>query len=1012
MRSLGRGARFARRSAFRFVLLAALVAGGCGDDHLSRVYGTLEVTQHVDFGAVSLGRASEHVVEIKNAGRTPVTLLDCALELPAGEDWVVPTQSGRTLRAGESIRFPLSFVPTTLGLRAARINLASDAERTPQLSIELRGKGVLGDAELDTNVLDFGKVAVRATSTLSFHLVNGGENAAEVNVSVPTGLDAPDFRSSTSGEASIPKSATLGVDVTFAPQRLGVHEATIDVRACPSCALQTVRLRGEGIASTLDATPREIDFGFVESGQVATRTVEITNRGTKDAVIRRVGLSDTTPSDFTTPGLQGEVTLREGESTTVEVSFSSPLFAAREGTLRIEATANGNEVLLVPLRGDGGGPDIKVRPEALGFPRTGVGLKVEKKVTILNAGHDPTGQHPLRITDIRIDPASSPNGADFSLAFRHGRPIGPLELQAGEAETVFVTLDASRAGSFKAFLHIESNDADEPLVVVPLTGSASELGPCSYEVIPDRLDFGAVATDTSVRLAFGVRNTGANACAIANLRLASTSSRAFTLDERSTVIIDPGDTFVVPVSFRAQSPSSHTGHVLFDSTSTDRPQAEVELVARGVDSCVEVEPGLVDYGLVGLECLPPVRRVVVRNACAVAVEMYGAEIGGAPNAEFLLQSGATARTLQPGDETLFEIAYAPVDEGTDEAGLFIDTSAEDEPLLAGLIGEGALRPTAVDTFVQPALIEVDVLFVVDNSGSMMEEQDALSENFDRFIRSANARGVDYHLAVTTTGLYPYRGGMSDCPGGVQGGEAGRFFPVDNSRPRILTPQTPNVRDVFHDNVRVGICHWFEEGLEAARLALSPPLINSADAPNHPEPNDGNAGFLRDEARLYIIWISDEEDSGHVPTDEYVTFFRNLKPGRPDLISGSAIVGMPSCRTAPTVGTRYMAVVDALGGSSADICESDWGGLLERIGEEAFTRRLVFPLSEAPDGRDFTVSIDGDEVPARGANGKRNWRFDPTLGAHGAIVFEPHAAPGPNTTLDIRYPIPCPAPRGR
>ena len=38
----------------------------------------------------------------------------------------------------------------------------------------------------------------------------------------------------------------------------------------------------------------------------------------------------------------------------------------------------------------------------------------------------------------------------------------------------------------------------------------------------------------------------------------------------------------------------------------------------------------------------------------------------------------------------------------------------------------------------------------------------------------------------------------------------------------------------------------------------------------------NAGFLRDDARLAVIVVSDEEDSSDGPVSLYIDFFRNIK----------------------------------------------------------------------------------------------------------------------------------------
>src|SRR5690606_15773631 len=134
-------------------------------------------------------------------------------------------------------------------------------------------------------------------------------------------------------------------------------------------------------------------------------------------------------------------------------------------------------------------------------------------------------------------------------------------------------------------------------------------------------------------------------------------------------------------------------------------------------------------------------------------------------------------------------------------------------------------------------------------------------------------------------------------------------PPDNSSPRIITAQTPNAPSVFANNVRVGWCHWNEQGLEAAYRALSSPLVNSVDDSRTALPMDGNAGFLREEARLVLIFLADEEDFSPQSTAFYETFFRGLKGNDETMLSISAITGpdnLSTCPTASSSGTRYMA----------------------------------------------------------------------------------------------------------
>jgi hypothetical protein len=993
-------------AASRFIVLLAAggAFAGCARDELARADGQLEVVPLFDFGPVSLGRARASALRLSNTGRATLRIDTMDFDAPSLSDFVLGSAAEVELGPGDVAEVELVFRPSALGLRASRLQLGTDSALQPLVQVELWGEGVSGRAELGEHLLDFGKVSVHGQRTLELTLTNTERTPAEVVFGALQGDDALDFSQNPGGSVAVQAGTTVGVAFRFAPPRLGRHSAFVEVQPCPTCPAERLVLQGEGIEAALVVAPAELDFGFVAPGSVAAKRVTVTNRGTSPATLRAVRTSATTDSTFAVspPAPALPAVLLEGQSAEFEVTFTPAALDPRSG--RLEIVVDGvpaQPLLVVPLKGFGGGPDIEAYPSPLSFPRAGVGVAVRKQISLRNVGYDPNGTMPLVIDRLEI---SGPNAAEFQHALDPARRT----IAAGAASTIYVTFTPWGDRERTATLLVYSNDPDEDPLTIPLVGSGVQLGPCQYEVVPERLDFGTVAVGSRARLAFGIRNIGPDPCNFANIRLGRGTPSAFALAPISSRIIDPGDQLVVPVEFAPADPAGYSGVVEFDTTSPAAPQARVPLVARGIDACLELVPTQLDFGLVGLACRPPTRSVQVRNACVFAVDLGQSYAGTGASDEFTLDAASSApRRLSPGDYAQLLVAYDPVDEGLDLAPLYVPTSTDPTPLLVGLEGTGALRPMNSDTFVQPPLTEVDFLMVVDNSGSLMEEQDALAQNFDRFIQAAVARGINYRLAVTTTGLTPYRGGWADCPGGVDGGEAGRFYPVTGSTPRILTPQTPDVREVFKNNVKVGVCHWWEEGLEASRLALSTPLIDHADAPNFPEVNDGNDGFLRPNAKLHVLYVSDEEDAGTVPPSTYVAFLQGLKPGRPDLVSASAIVGMPSCATAPSVGTRYMSVVNALGGLVADICSPDWGGVLQRIGDAAFSPRREFALTQAPEGREITVTLDGVEVPRTGSNGQPQWSYDPTLGDFGSVVFPVGRAPGPNTTLVISYPVPCP-----
>ena len=179
-----------------------------------------------------------------------------------------------------------------------------------------------------------------------------------------------------------------------------------------------------------------------------------------------------------------------------------------------------------------------------------------------------------------------------------------------------------------------------------------------------------------------------------------------------------------------------------------------------------------------------------------------------------------------------------------------------------------IRRTQTDVFEQEIRKTVDILLVVDNSCSMVDEQIKLAANFDSFIEQFLTAEVNYQIGVVTTDVTAEERGLlvGETP--------------------VITSEIPvdEARALFQENVKVcATGSGFERGLEAARLALDP--IENL-----------NPEFLREDAALSIVFISDEDDDSALPVGEYLNFFKGLKGDRgyrdDTLINLSAVVGPP------------------------------------------------------------------------------------------------------------------------
>ena len=241
--------------------------------------------------------------------------------------------------------------------------------------------------------------------------------------------------------------------------------------------------------------------------------------------------------------------------------------------------------------------------------------------------------------------------------------------------------------------------------------------------------------------------------------------------------------------------------------------------------------------------------------------------------------------------------------------------------LAGVANPRALEvSTQTDKLVQVEVPEVDILWVVDNSCSMSDEQAVLGDNFPTFMEFFLGSGLDYHIGVTTTDMNVTEGILQSADGY-----------------RYLDPETEDPEGVFARMVDLGTTgSATEKGRDAAYAA-----VEIQDQPYRP-----NDGFTREDASLHVVIISDENDySSEVAIGEFVDYLLNLKWAE-DMVTFSSIVSLDGgCDV--EVGTDYRAVTAAVGGEEYSICEASWRPMLERLGLQASGLRREYFLSEIP-----------------------------------------------------------------
>ncbi|MFW5878221.1 MAG: hypothetical protein ACOCVR_00245, partial [Myxococcota bacterium] len=400
-----------------------------------------------------------------------------------------------------------------------------------------------------------------------------------------------------------------------------------------------------------------------------------------------------------------------------------------------------------------------------------------------------------------------------------------------------------------------------------------------------------------------------------------------------------------------------------------------------------VVPDRLDFGSQPVQCGSSGREVCVYNASTADLTLMDVTLSGSTPNAFRLGAlpaglGQTGAPIPAGDRSCFRVHFEASEARTYVGAVEMNLQQIDRDLMVSLIGKGALDDVRTETFEQGGSV-TDVLFVVPWHTSAPVYQDELADDAATIFQVAHDLGVDYQIGVISNGDWADNYGEQD----------GILEPKDRSRPHILTPSTPNAVSVFQQNVslgtypsRSGTRHFW-----SAEKALRPSYLDDPEK---------NQGFVRPEAHLSLVFLSDHTDNsenccgymhwleGCGTVDYYYGVFARAKGFRLDRLSVHAY--------APSE-TRFLELVELAGGFFADIwVEFDTVNLLPHI----FGYSSRFTLSGQPDPDTIEVHIvraDGSRVVAE------DWSYDQDANA---IVFGLLGLPGGGERVEVSYQPLC------
>lgn len=465
-------------------------------------------------------------------------------------------------------------------------------------------------------------------------------------------------------------------------------------------------------------------------------------------------------------------------------------------------------------------------------------------------------------------------------------------------------------------------------------------------------------------------NAGSGPCVLRG----ATVSAAFRVFGRPPFRLEAGDSFELAVETSLQRPGSARGRLelaVATSVSSQLRVLPIELRAETPASCLVTSPSTLDFGTVATGCSAREQTVVLTNQCSSPLLITGLSTAGPFTVTDPLE---LPHVLQPAQQRRITVRLGtPSAFGLVTGGLVF--SLDPGVAVVSLFARAEPRPPRSQVFFFEPRVELDVLFVLDDSPTFARHHQHVRNELAKYRLWAEARtcGLNVQVGFTTTDVSASgpRGRLRTTDGGVRWASGDAVdFAATFDRLSVLST--------------TGAEH--QSCLEASARAVSEPLASDPS---------GNRGFRRAGSFLAVFCATDDREPVLDPT-----------PWREALLDAGPmsyyVLGPrdPACQVDALDDGRHADNVTALDGALVDLC-SPW----DITPSDAFlcNRRTTYFLTGTPDAAGVSVVLDGRPLLER-SGAQVNWRYEP---ATNTVVVDPSVFGRDPSQLVIRYQTACP-----
>ena len=595
-----------------------------------------------DYGEVLVGTTTSRTFVLRNLGGADLQVTATSLVGgEAGEFAITSGEAPFTLAPDEVHTLDVRFTPTAGGPKTTTLQLTSDDPDEALVDVALGGTATTApEIDVAPTLHDYGQVLVGTTDVVvgttasrTVAIRNVGSADLHVTVTSLVGGDASEFAMTSGGAPfTIAPGTTYTLDIRLAPTSGGLKTTTLRLTNDDQDeAIVDVVLNGTAItAPEIAAAPMAHDYHVLWVGAAASRTVTIRNGGSADLHVTETSLVGGEASEFVITSGGAPFTVVPGATHTLDVHFVPTSAGPKTTTLRLTSDDQDEATVDVALSGTGIlPPDLDVTPTPhdfgevlVGTTDVVIGTTASRTFVIRNLGG----------VDLQVSATSLAGDETGEFAITSGG--APFTVVPGATHTLDVRFAPTSGGPKTTVLRLTSDDPDEAIVDVPLSGTATTAP--ELAVTPTLHDFGEVLVGTpdvivgtTASRTVTIRNGGSAELHVTAASLVGGDASEFAITSgRAPVTVAPGVTRTLDVRFGPTSGGPKT--TTLQLTSDDLDEAIVEVTLNGMATTapeIVVAPTTHNYEVIWVGARAS-RTVTIRNGGSADLHVTPSLIDG------------------------------------------------------------------------------------------------------------------------------------------------------------------------------------------------------------------------------------------------------------------------------------------------------------------------------------------------------------------------------------------------